>query len=201
MQHLEPDTLARLVDEPGLPPEAEHLERCGACRQTLDELRVQTQALGGLPKEITPPREAWARLDARLREEGLLRPRKRRLWTVRAAAGVALFLAGTLAGTAAQRPTDPGTLAGGAANVEETLRSAEAAYLEALTRYAELTGIEVDFDPYSRLAALEGIVMTTRTALESAPADPVINTYHLAAVGQREAMLRQLAAAHDDPWF
>jgi hypothetical protein len=201
MQHLELETLARLIDEPGLPPEAEHLERCAACREVLAGLRAQTEGLGGLPEEIPPPREAWARLDARLRREGLLRPRMRRLWTVRAAAGVALFLAGTLVGTAFERPAERGAGLAQAADAEETLRNAEAAYLQALTRYAELTGIEDDFDPYSRLAALEGIVMTTRTALESAPADPVINTYHLAAVGQREAMLRQLAAAHDDPWF
>jgi hypothetical protein len=44
----------------------------------------------------------------------------------------------------------------------------------------------------SRLAALEGIVLTTRAALDDAPADPVINGYHLTALEQRDAILRQI---------
>ena len=47
----------------------------------------------------------------------------------------------------------------------------------------------------SRLAALEGIVLTTRAALNEAPADPVINGYHLTALEQRDALLRELQEA------
>jgi hypothetical protein len=50
----------------------------------------------------------------------------------------------------------------------------------------------------STMAALESIVLTTRAALNRAPADPVINGYHLTAVAEREAMLRRLAAATAD---
>ena len=57
-------------------------------------------------------------------------------------------------------------------------------------------------DPLNQLAALEGIVLTTRAALEEAPADPVINGYHLSALGQRDAILRQIdARADEEPWF
>jgi hypothetical protein len=56
-------------------------------------------------------------------------------------------------------------------------------------------------EPHNRLAALEGIVVTTRAALEAAPADPVINNYHLAAMGQREALLRQLETGPEKTWY
>jgi hypothetical protein len=58
----------------------------------------------------------------------------------------------------------------------------------------------------SRLAALEGIVLTTRSALREAPADPVINSYHLTALGQRDELLRQIEESGTetetgDEWF
>ena len=86
------------------------------------------------------------------------------------------------------------------------VRQAEAAYLAELGRYAELVGGHDEvFDPVARLAALESIVLTTRVALERAPADPVINGYHLSAVAQRDAILRRLAPASadttDETWF
>ncbi|HUF49616.1 MAG TPA: hypothetical protein VMN60_02205 [Longimicrobiales bacterium] len=81
------------------------------------------------------------------------------------------------------------------------LRQTEELYLTALTRYAELTmGAEAG-DPVARLAALQSIVMTTQAALNAAPADAVINGYHLTALAQRDATLRQVAAATDDRWY
>jgi hypothetical protein len=81
------------------------------------------------------------------------------------------------------------------------MREAEFAYLNALTRYAELAGGVPGGDPMARLAALEGIVLTTRAALGQAPADPVINGYHMTALAQREATLRQIAANTIQSWF
>jgi hypothetical protein len=80
------------------------------------------------------------------------------------------------------------------------LREAERAYLSALGRYSDLSGRTDASDPLARLAALESIVATTRAALGQAPADPVLNGYHLTAVAQRDAMLRQLAASADT-WY
>jgi hypothetical protein len=80
------------------------------------------------------------------------------------------------------------------------LRTAESDYLTALSRYTELAGRAAEGDPLARLAALESIVATTRAALGRAPADPVINGYHLTAVAQRDALLRQVSAS-GQTWY
>ena len=80
------------------------------------------------------------------------------------------------------------------------LRTAESDYLAALARFAELSGRIDEGDPLARLAALESIVATTRAALGRAPADPVINGYHLTAVAQRDALLRQVSAT-GQTWY
>lgn len=91
-----------------------------------------------------------------------------------------------------------------ASTVEEAadvLREAEELYLGALTRYAELATQSPAGDPVARLAALQSIVMTTQAALSEMPTDPVINGYHLTALAQRDATLRQVAAASSDRWY
>lgn len=226
MRHLTIESLARLVDESPAPAEVEHLESCEECRRELDALREQSAALAGLP-DRAPPAHAWPRLDARLRREGLVHPgssdtaRRLRPWTplMRMAAAIALFLLGGATGFAARDLATTG--AAGDAAVSSTLRAgagdasqrttdafaiadleeAERAYLAALARYGELPELYDAGDPVARLAALQGIVLTTREALRQAPADPVINGYHLTAVAQRDAMLQRLALDGDDPWF
>jgi hypothetical protein len=74
------------------------------------------------------------------------------------------------------------------------LTEAEALYLDAVTRMAALSAGEDLGDPYTRLAALEIIAAATREALGQAPADPVLNGYHITAIANREALLRQIAA-------
>jgi hypothetical protein len=81
------------------------------------------------------------------------------------------------------------------------LRQTEELYLGALTRYAELATDADAGDPVARLAALQSIVMTTQAALTQTPADPVINGYHLTAVAQRDATLRQVAATTSERWY
>ena len=80
-------------------------------------------------------------------------------------------------------------------------REAEQLYLNALTRMAELGGGTDMGDPYARLAALEAITSITRAALGQAPADPVLNGYHVTALAQRDATLRQIAARTTGSWF
>jgi len=54
-------------------------------------------------------------------------------------------------------------------------------------------GDETDPDVYrARLAALDNVMQASMTALEGAPADPVLNRYYIAAAGARESTLRQL---------
>ncbi|MFL5385950.1 MAG: hypothetical protein ACJ8GN_25825 [Longimicrobiaceae bacterium] len=83
---------------------------------------------------------------------------------------------------------------------EQELAEAEGAYLAALQRYAAIADPASGADPVTRMAALERMISATRDALERSPGDPVINGYHLAAVRERDALSRQLAAADKD-WF
>ncbi|MBA2244856.1 MAG: hypothetical protein H0W11_07855 [Gemmatimonadetes bacterium] len=214
MQHLSCETLARLVEEAPGHLEAVHLEGCATCQCELEALRAQTHALADLP-DLQPPAEQWRFLEARLRGEGLIRrePAARPWWNrtpLRVAASIALFLLGGVTGAALTRgdggeTQNPALLTGrevhSAEDAARLLREREIAYLAALERYAELTGDSRPADPVAQLAALEGIMLTTRAALEAAPADPVINGYHLMALGQREAVLRQIARTTVDPWF
>lgn len=80
------------------------------------------------------------------------------------------------------------------------LGEAEALYLSAIARMTELGAADTG-DPMVRAAALEGITAITRAALQRAPADVVLNGYHITAVAQREAALRQIAAATGGSWF
>jgi hypothetical protein len=106
-----------------------------------------------------------------------------------------------------QGPVSFASIGGGRAqprSVEEAadlLRQTEELYVAALTRYAELAMQSDSGDPIARLAALQSIVMTTQAALSQAPTDPVINGYHLTALAQRDAALRQVAAVTGDRWY
>jgi hypothetical protein len=104
MQHLNLEDIARLVDEAPEPSEAAHLRDCLTCRRELKELQAQTRALAALP-EIDPPARAWQALEAALASESLIRPQPVRvIWYrhagMRAAAAVALFVLGGVAGAA-----------------------------------------------------------------------------------------------------
>ncbi|HET7233641.1 MAG TPA: hypothetical protein VFJ16_26770, partial [Longimicrobium sp.] len=111
--------------------------------------------------------------------------------------GVRLTSAGGDAGVPQGRPrvTSPRV-----ASAERELAEAEAGYLAALQRYANIADPQSGADAATRMAALERMVSTTRTALESAPDDPVINGYHLAALRERDALRQQMATADKD-WF
>lgn len=216
MQHLTQEDLARLVDERPTEDEAVHLSGCSECRQELDELEGQVRATAGMP-ELRAPDGEWEALVRRLTAERIPAVRSSRLlgpggtWRgalLRMAAALALFVSGGMTsellrgGAGADQPTafavaDVST----AQEAERALIATEAEYVAALSRYAELAGTDISDDPLNRLAALEGIVLTTRAALRDAPADPVINGYHLTALTQREAMLRQISRTTGDGWF
>jgi hypothetical protein len=201
MQHLNDEELARLVDEDPTEDEIAHLEHCAACVSEVRAMQLQTQALASLPDVEPPPRLA-ARLHAGMAVEGLLLSnRSRRQSMLRVAASLALFAAGGMAGFLGRGARDEGDMASlqrsppaSVAEATQRLQQAEAAYTAALAAYSEVGGSVPSPDPVSRLAALEGIVLTTRAALNEAPADPVINGYHLTALEQRDAILRQIEA-------
>ncbi len=227
--HLNAEDLAKLVDEAPTDREANHLGTCAKCAFELEEMQRMTRSLRELPDPNMPDlvRKRIARaIEAepiRLpgRRAGRRFPALESGWP-RAAAGVALFVLGGVSGTFIVAPLLGGPADNGAAfgvrgtgpelagegstgsaeAAAASLARAEAAYLEALSRYARIRFDNDGSDPLSRLVALEGIVLTTRSALREAPADPVINGYHLTALGQRDELLRQIEAAGvGDEWF
>jgi hypothetical protein len=230
MQHLTIETVARLVDEAPDSAEATHLEQCDDCRQLLEAMRADLAALADLPM-IEPPPTEWDELEGRLLEEGLIRrrpvaPSRWSRGAVRAAASVAIFALGAFAGAGWTRqpagrlepisPSFAGVETSATPSVavpmvavreprsaEETLafyRQAEAVWLDALDRAASLRVNDAE-NPVARLAALNAIAAITRSALAEAPADPVLNGYHLTALAQREATVRQMAASGNGRWF
>jgi hypothetical protein len=296
MEHLTLEELARLVDEPAEPHEAEHLRGCLVCRREMEAMRAQTAALAGLPG-LEPGPGAWSALEAALAAESLVHPQAirlhpaRRIRTahpyLRAAAAVLVLVTGIAAGTSLLRPGSSGPVAtapvtkatetgsvlpatnsdrplglaqlpvpGPAAPVAEVadrdlpvadvpadlplqtgrrapalpaarlvasrpttsrgrapaltpearaaareLDAAEAAYVAALRRYAEIADPSSGADPQTRLAALETLVESTGRALERAPGDPVLNGYHLAVVDERDALRRQIDRASQSAWY
>ncbi len=214
MPHLTLEALARLVDEAPETHEQAHLAACEGCREELAALRSQTEALATLPSLLPPP-DAWPTLRRRLRDEGLVqRPATR--WHGRAltriAAALTLFLAGGIAGYAARGmdAAAPGEMAppesmatidgratpsGGQSTVALTqdVERTEEMFAAALDRFMQANGTAAP-DPATRLAALDNIVLTTAEALNESPGDPVINSYHLTAVAQRNQLIRQLVA-------
>lgn len=221
MSHLTLESLARLVDEDPDTEEAAHLAGCGRCRDALADLRAQTTALGALPP-MSPPAGAWERIAARMETERVVPVR--RGWpvdAVRAAAAVAIFAVGAVSGAALSRALDAGQSAAmvegaspspapTATTVAPTapdlalmrVRIAELMYTSALLDYAAITSPLPPKDAAARLATLETIVLTTRTALERAPADPLINSYHLAALAERATLLGQLRrTSESEQWY
>lgn len=214
--HLNGEMLARLVDEAPNAEEEAHLASCEACAAELEAYRQDREALAALGPVI-PPAGSWERLEARMRDEQ--HAAGRRSWTpqLRAAAAALIFIAGSVTGgtlvaftgLGAEAPAATPQLAQapaadvGTADAEEDLRAAEEQYLRAVDRYAEYTEPAGPIDPVNRLAALEGILLTTEAALRDAPADPIINNYHIATLGLREALIRQLSEDGDteEEWF
>ena len=207
MSHLTSESLARLVDESPATSEGDHLDSCHECRDTLEDLRLQTRALRTLPP-VAPPTDAWEKITARLDESRVVPLESRRTIRLlrRAAAAVILFGLGAASGAAffgrANAPAAPEPVSErttSTISVPPTpelaltrLRIAEMLYTTALLDYAAARSPQPPNDAIARLATLETIVLTTRTALERAPADPLINSYHLAALAERETLLGQL---------
>jgi hypothetical protein len=222
MEHLNTETLARLVDHASQPEEAAHIAECEVCSAELEAMRSQTDALRSLP-EIRPPHGNWHGLEARLRSEGLVEDaglfRKMGLaqtpgW-MRAAAAIMLFLSGTGAGallTSQGAPEQMGDLAllsnsasfASVADAAAAVRVAEQNYVTAITRYQQLltseSGIEAGVDPMSRYAALEHLAAVSQAAVRQAPGDLFLNGLLVSVLGEREATAR-LVASRGDNWF
>lgn len=225
MEHLNAETLARLVDETPTDDERRHLDACADCAAEVEELREQTSALGGLP-DLRPPPGDWEVLQARMVSEGLVRWGGRLgngLATtpgwMRAAAGVLLFLGGATAGGLAVRGpavanfrgSVPGTgelsmvtRASSPEEAAEIVRMAERRYMDALVQYRQLHEVQDDGpepDPAARFAAIEYLVRASQAAVREVPADPFLNGFLASAMAEREAQLRQISTTGGDDWY
>ncbi len=209
MHHLNLEELARLVDKAPTASEREHLARCALCGAELEQMRLQTARLTQLPDPVMPDivrRRIAQALEAEtplLVAGSAFDGRWRNI-----AAGVMFFVIGGATGTFVVAPglerqtQGVGAAAGTSPDPAASLVAAEAEYLQALANFARINYSSDGLDPLNRLAALEGIVLTTRAALREAPADPVINNYHLTALGQRDELLRQIEDGdRSDEWF
>jgi hypothetical protein len=171
------------------------------------------------------PLTSWESISAQLREEGIIRDgvapiRSRNNWWLRAAAAVLLVASGAVAGratvqkkpeasqqTAALEPP-VSTVASVSGDSTVSFRSEDEAW-EVLNRagadYQRASAFLAAKDQnapadstsvyQARLVALDAMTSASRKALYSAPHDPVINQYYLAAQGAREATLRQLSTS------
>lgn len=191
MTHLTLESIARLDDgEMPTPDERAHLVNCQECREELIAFISQREALLALPR--TGPPAPWDVVHARLRRAGLVSTSPERAWRHPArqlAAAALLLTAGVTAGIYMERRSGFVGLAP-TTDVElpETRASGDARVAEALATVAA-SSREPVADTISRLAALQAIVLTTAEALKSAPADPLINAYHIAAKSQRDALV------------
>lgn len=156
------------------------------------------------------PLTTWESLSTQLRAEGIIRNSVRpwmsnAAW-LQAAAAVLLVAGGAVLGRySLQRELKPATST--AAAFAATFKSSDEAWA-ALNKAGEeyqrasayLASRDVnqgsDSDKtavyQARLTALDGMTSASRQALYEAPHDPVINQYYMAAMGAREATLRQL---------
>ncbi|MBT8404938.1 MAG: hypothetical protein KJP18_13840 [Gemmatimonadetes bacterium] len=227
MEHLNPETLARLVDEAPDAEERAHLERCRECAEEFEWIRSTSEALGRLP-DVRPPRGDWAVLEARLVSEGLVRGERgwaaalaRTPGWMRAAAAVVLFLSGAGVGLAVGAPGTPMRSAGveagmdvGFVSVEpvtvdeaaEAMRRAERVFVDALLRYRQMVDSESGdpglVDPQRRYAALEYFLAAGEAAVREAPTDPFMNGL-LASVRAERQAARQAAVrqASQQDWY
>ena len=72
MQHLSPERIAALVDEPATTDERQHLEQCTHCRADFIAVRRIVAAAASERDRPIAPLLPWQQLAAALREEGIL---------------------------------------------------------------------------------------------------------------------------------
>jgi len=137
------------------------------------------------------------------------------VWVTRLAAGFALLAGGAAVGRytsptvepTAFTPTEIASTPSSSFQTPEealaVLNTAQAQYQSAAAFLATSdTGsrfVGMNQDNYrARLAALDEIAATTRSALYRTPHDPMLNQYYLTTLGAREATLREIGAAMPD---
>lgn len=208
VEHLTREQISELLDQPeAVRGGMEHLERCGACSSEYEHMSRLRMALSGLP-ELEPPADEWDRIEAEL---GLLggTSASRRWWILRyrwplqAAAVLLLFAGGLMVGQRLGEPPGEGPPPEGvvwgveAEDASQYLRTA--AELQEL-RSAGLAEDDGDWmeDPVAvaeRITHLDAIIDASTEALETAPADPVLNNFLFDVVDERDRLAVRLDEA------
>jgi hypothetical protein len=225
MSHLSAERLAALVDDAPTSAELAHLASCSECTRERNTYLNLASLASAASAQIGVPVSSWDKLAPALVADGVLdrgrgfhfRTRMvRRPW-LQAAAAVLLISGGMMAGrftagasvlplgesspvaqTVAPADTSPAHFA--------SIDEARAAQARSQNLYQAATAYLAQNDSANsaantpaamrtRLAALDRVRDAMGEALNEAPYDPVINDYLLAAVGQREATIRQLNTA------
>ena len=220
MQHINPERIAALADEPATLIERTHLASCASCVAELAAAqRLMQMALTDIPA-IERPISSWDRLGHALRAEGLITNAianepvvtggaARWRWAVRAAAGLFLAVGGAVVGRASAG-LPAGQLVSGV-SVDTAFRSTTeamqvldrassdyqraVAYLAANDSSVTMRGRDAAELYRTRLEALDRAATATRAALYRAPEDPVLNQYYLSTMGARDLTLRQMGEA------
>jgi hypothetical protein len=74
MQHLSPERIAALIDEPALSDERQHFEACARCRADFVAVRRIVAAAAAERDRPIAPLVPWQQLATALRDEGVLAP-------------------------------------------------------------------------------------------------------------------------------
>jgi hypothetical protein len=220
MSHLSAERFAALVDEAPSSSELAHLASCAECARERNVYLNLSSLASAASAQIGAPVSSWDTLAPALVADGVIdrgrgfhfRVRHARRPWLQAAAAVLLITGGMMAGryTAGASALPLGKAPVASASLDSTPRFAsvdEAREMQNRSQnvYQAATAFLAQHDTASmlgtpsamrtRLAALDRVRDAMGEALNEAPYDPVINDYLLAAVGQREATIRQLNTA------
>ncbi len=220
MSHLSAERFAALVDEAPSSAELAHLASCAECARERNVYLNLSSLASAASAQIGMPVSSWQKLAPALVADGVIdrgrgfhfRTRHvRRPW-LQAAAAVLLIAGGMIAGRytvgasvvpvrgaplTAQLPDSAPRFAS-VDEARETQNRSQDLYQAATAFLAQHDTASMVGTPSAmrtRLAALDRVRDAMGEALNEAPYDPVINDYLLAAVGQREATIRQLNTA------
>lgn len=218
-QHLTLEMISALLEEPERDLEAvAHLTECETCSQEHSRMRRMLMALSGLG-ELDPPAGEWERIEARLpkrRHVLPLRPARFFIgWPVQAAAAMLVFAGGIAAGlmltgglgrdvTSVASVDDLPYVGESVAEGPETGSPFMAGeYYEAVAgldrlRARPATSEAILQDPVAaakRLARLDALILASREALVTSPADPAINNLLFELIEERDRLAGGLEGA------
>lgn len=206
-EHLNREQISRLLDQPpGEPGEIGHLAVCPECAHEYEQISRMRMALSALP-DLEAPAGEWDAVHDRLgpgfSASPAWRPPWFRMtgWPMQAAAVLALFAAGLLAGrqidSSAGDERLPAATAGAGSRM--AIEPAEA-YLRTVADLEKLRDGTADAampqaGPEAvaeRITHLDAMIDASQEALREAPADPVLNNFLFQLVDERDGLAVQL---------